>query len=110
MYSAILSTPLACLMTLFDFFFFALGQEEIETAKSLLQSRALMLPKEVDKLLVVPLYAALPSAAQLEAFRKPPNGCRKVVLATNIAETSITISGIKFVVDTGLVKQRRFDV
>ena len=44
----------------------------------------------------------------MKVFQATPPGCRKVVLATNIAETSITIPGVKYVVDPGLVKQRNF--
>lgn len=61
------------------------------------------------KLIVCPIFAALPSEKQMEAFDKAPEGCRKVILATNIAETSITINNIKYVVDTGYVKLRWFN-
>jgi HrpA-like RNA helicase len=58
--------------------------------------------------LVCVLYAALPPEAQLAAFARKPPGCvRKVILATNIAETSVTLPGIRYVVDTGLHKIRR---
>ncbi|KAK1442866.1 ATP-dependent RNA helicase [Babesia gibsoni] len=63
--------------------------------------------KELD---VVPLYAALPLDQQSKVFQAPTEGYRKVVLATNIAETSVTIPGIRFVVDSGLVKQKMFCV
>ncbi|GFE54766.1 RNA helicase-like splicing factor [Babesia ovis] len=59
---------------------------------------------------IVPLYAALPLEHQSRVFQAPPAGHRKVVLATNIAETSVTIPGIRFVVDSGLVKQKLFCV
>ncbi|EDO06416.1 helicase [Babesia bovis T2Bo] len=62
------------------------------------------------ELQIVPLYAALPLEQQSKVFQVPGDGCRKVVLATNIAETSVTIPGIRFVVDSGLVKQKLFSV
>lgn len=55
---------------------------------------------------VFPLYAALPQPRQLEVFQTLPAGQRKVILATNVAETSITINGIRYVIDTGVVKMR----
>ncbi|CAN0159342.1 unnamed protein product [Pylaiella littoralis] len=58
--------------------------------------------------MVCPVFAALPQEQQLEAFEPAPKGIRKFVLATNIAETSITINGIRFVVDSGKVKVRSF--
>ncbi|KAG5190042.1 P-loop containing nucleoside triphosphate hydrolase protein [Tribonema minus] len=56
--------------------------------------------------LVVKVFAALPQEQQLLAFTPAPPNTRKFVLATNIAETSITISGVRYVIDCGLVKQR----
>ncbi len=56
-----------------------------------------------------PLYGALPAAAQDAAIAPPPPGSRKVVLATTIAETSLTIEGIGAVVDTGFKRVARFD-
>lgn len=58
---------------------------------------------------VLPLYAQLPQNRQLEVFKKTPPTMRKVILSTNIAETSITIRGIKFVIDSGVVKQKTFN-
>jgi ATP-dependent RNA helicase DHX8/PRP22 len=57
---------------------------------------------------VCPLYAALPQEVQLAAFESAPAGVRKVILATNIAETSVTINGVAVVVDSGKVKVRAF--
>ena len=54
--------------------------------------------------MVCPMFAALPSQHQMKVFISAPVGKRKVILATNIAETSITIPGVKYVVDTGFVK------
>jgi hypothetical protein len=63
----------------------------------------------INGVLVCVLYAALPPDAQMIAFQPKPRGCnRKVILATNIAETSITVEGIKFVVDAGKYKMREF--
>ena len=57
----------------------------------------------------VPLYAGLPAAHQLGVFEPPPRGFRKVVVATNIAETSVTLEGIVYVVDSCYAKQRCFN-
>eukprot|EP01017_Pseudomicrothorax_dubius_P045253 TRINITY_DN7800_c0_g1_i1.p1 TRINITY_DN7800_c0_g1~~TRINITY_DN7800_c0_g1_i1.p1 ORF type:complete len:662 (+),score=147.42 TRINITY_DN7800_c0_g1_i1:58-2043(+) len=92
-----------------DVLAFLTGQEDIEDLSRLLEERNKMLPQQVDKILVAPLYAALPSHAQLRAFQPAPEGHRKIVLATNIAETSVTINGIKYVVDCGLAKLRFYD-
>lgn len=48
------------------------------------------------KLLVLPMYGSLPNTEQLKVFRSTPRGLRKVVVATNIAETSVTIPGIVY--------------
>jgi hypothetical protein len=56
--------------------------------------------KRPKRVLVVPLYSMLPGPQQLKAFHRPPKGVRLVVVATNVAETSITIPGIRYVVDT----------
>lgn len=56
-----------------------------------------------------PLYGSLPRKAQLEAIAPPASGLRKVVLATDIAETSLTIEGVRLVIDSGLRRTPRFD-
>ncbi|KAK1054039.1 putative ATP-dependent RNA helicase DHR1 [Friedmanniomyces endolithicus] len=58
---------------------------------------------------ILPLYAALPSAQQLRVFHSPPDGSRLIVLATNVAETSLTIPGIRYVFDCGRAKEKRYD-
>ncbi|KAH9950532.1 P-loop containing nucleoside triphosphate hydrolase protein [Amylocystis lapponica] len=58
---------------------------------------------------VVPLYALLSSDKQMQVFQPPPPGARLVVVATNVAETSLTIPGIRYVVDCGRAKERRHD-
>ncbi|GLB38537.1 putative helicase associated domain (HA2) Add an annotation [Lyophyllum shimeji] len=59
---------------------------------------------------VVPLYSLLPSERQMRVFEPPPPGSRLVVVSTNVAETSLTIPGIRYVVDCGRAKERRYDV
>ena len=58
---------------------------------------------------VLPLFSLLPVKDQLRVFQPPPEGSRVCVVATNIAETSLTIPGIKYVVDCGRVKERVYD-
>lgn len=72
-----------------------------------LQERLSQLPSDVD---VCPLYGQLSVAQQQAAIQPSPVGRRKVVLATNIAETSLTIEGIRMVVDSGLERVARFDL
>ena len=63
----------------------------------------------INGVMICLLYAALPPEQQMFAFLPKPQGCkRKIILATNIAETSITLDGIRYVVDTGKVKTRDF--
>ncbi|KAG3110471.1 ATP-dependent RNA helicase [Phytophthora idaei] len=87
---------------------FLTGQEDIETVETLLEEYARSLPADALKLMVCPIFAAMPREQQMKVFEPAPAGVRKVILATNIAETSITINGVRYVVDTGLVKQRSF--
>lgn len=62
-----------------------------------------------NKLQIVPVYASLPWENQALIFEKAEKGYRKVVIATNIAETSLTVDGIRYVVDAGYVKQKVYD-
>jgi len=64
---------------------------------------------EIEPLHVLPLFSLLPVNEQLRVFQPPPEGSRLCVVATNVAETSLTIPGIKYVVDCGRVKERVYD-
>ena len=87
-----------------DILVFCSGEREIRDAADALEK---LRPQRVtDKLAVLPLYARLSAAEQHRVFA--PHSQRRVVLATNVAETSLTVPGIHYVVDTGLVRISRF--
>lgn len=92
-----------------DILVFLTGQEEIETATNTLDARISRLGRDVPQLVLTPVYANLDPEAQNRIFMPAPPGGRKVVLATNIAEASITIDGIYYVVDTGFCKQNVYN-
>jgi len=85
-----------------DILLFLPGKEEVELACGLLSNRC-------TDLMALPVYAALPFESQCQIFNGAMPGTRKVVVATNIAETSITIDGILYVVDMGLFKESIYD-
>ena len=92
-----------------DILVFLTGQEEIDTACEILYERMKALGSDVPELIILPVYSALPSEMQTRIFEPAPPGSRKVVIATNIAETSLTIDGIYYVVDPGFVKQKVYN-
>lgn len=92
-----------------DILVFLTGQEEIEAAEQNLQETARKLGSKVPEMVICPIYASLPSELQSKIFEPTPPGARKVVLATNIAETSLTIDGIVYVIDPGFVKENVYD-
>ncbi|KAM3716919.1 putative pre-mRNA-splicing factor ATP-dependent RNA helicase [Dirofilaria immitis] len=92
-----------------DILVFLTGQEEIDTSCEVLYERMKSLGPDVPELIILPVYGALPSEMQTRIFEPAPPGSRKVVIATNIAETSLTIDGIYYVVDPGFVKQKIYN-
>lgn len=92
-----------------DILVFLTGQEEIDTSCEILFQRAKALGESAPELIILPVYSSLPSEMQSRIFEPTPAGSRKVILATNIAETSITIDGIYYVVDPGFVKINAYD-
>ncbi|KAJ5248915.1 ATP-dependent RNA helicase DHR1 [Penicillium chermesinum] len=62
------------------------------------------------KVHVLPLYSQLPTKEQMKVFEPPPEGSRLIILATNVAETSLTIPGIKYVFDCGRAKEKQYDL
>ena len=92
-----------------DILCFFTGQEEIEAAESSLQETAKKLGNRAKELLICPIYAALPADLQGRVFEPTPAGARKVVLATNIAESAITVDGVVYVIDPGFVKENVYN-
>lgn len=87
-----------------DILCFLPGQSEIDRCHFILKKICSELPKNLPMIVSFPLYASLSLSKQNKVFDKLNKRFRKVVLATNIAETSLTISGIKYVIDSGLRK------
>ncbi|KAF3438116.1 hypothetical protein FNV43_RR20872 [Rhamnella rubrinervis] len=92
-----------------DILIFLTGQEEIETVEEILKQRIRGLGTKIAELIICPIYANLPTELQAKIFEPTPEGARKIVLATNIAETSLTIDGIKYVIDPGFVKMKSYN-
>ncbi|CAF2368529.1 unnamed protein product [Rotaria sp. Silwood2] len=98
-----------------DILLFLTGQEEIEDACKRLQREVESLGPEAGELKCIPLYSTLPPNLQQRIFEPAPpnksNGAigRKVVVSTNIAETSLTIDGVVFVIDPGFSKQKVYN-
>lgn len=92
-----------------DVLVFFTGQEEIEAAKEALEQRTRGFGTKFKELIILAIYANLPSDMQAKIFEPTPPNARKVVLATNIAETSITIDNIIYVIDPGFVKMNSYN-
>ncbi|XP_009359017.2 pre-mRNA-splicing factor ATP-dependent RNA helicase DEAH1 [Pyrus x bretschneideri] len=92
-----------------DILVFLTGQEEIETAEEIMKHRTRGLGTKIAELIICPIYANLPTELQSKIFEPTPEGARKVILATNIAETSLTIDGIKYVIDPGFCKMKSYN-
>lgn len=92
-----------------DILVFLTGQEEIETATEILTQRTKGLGSRIRELMICPIYSTLPSDMQAKIFEEVQEGARKVVLGTNIAETSLTIDGICYVIDIGFCKQKSYN-
>lgn len=92
-----------------DILVFLTGQDDIDTAVQLLTEEAQNNGKPSSGLIVLPLYSGLSRADQDLVFTPTPRGKRKVVISTNIAETSLTLEGVVFVVDSGFSKQRFYN-
>ncbi len=97
-----------------DILIFLCGEDEIENAVERLQNGIRIAEHSSahchhGPVTVLPLYSALPPQQQKKVFKQAPEGTRKIVVATNVAETSLTIDGVVFVVDCGFAKQKVFN-
>ncbi|CAG7818252.1 unnamed protein product [Allacma fusca] len=92
-----------------DILVFLTGQEEIEVCNEILTDRCRRLGSQIRELVILPIYSNLPSDMQAKIFEPTPPGARKVVLATNIAETSLTIDNIIYVIDPGFCKENSYN-
>ncbi|XP_028811972.1 pre-mRNA-splicing factor ATP-dependent RNA helicase PRP16 [Denticeps clupeoides] len=91
-----------------DILIFMPGQEDIEVTSDQIVERLGEL-ENAPVLAVLPIYSQLPSDLQAKIFQKAPDGVRKCIVATNIAETSLTVDGIMFVIDSGYCKLKVFN-
>jgi ATP-dependent RNA helicase DHX8/PRP22 len=87
-----------------DILLFLTGKEEIDSSCEILAERMKALGPNVPELLILPIYGVLPSEVASRIFEPAPPGARKIVIATNIAETSLTIPFVSFVIDPGFQK------
>ncbi|XP_062095853.1 probable pre-mRNA-splicing factor ATP-dependent RNA helicase DEAH9 [Humulus lupulus] len=92
-----------------DILVFLTGQDDIDGAVHFLNEEIQNRSKSSSGLLILPLYSGLPRAELELVFAPTPRGKRKVVISTNIAETSITLEGIVYVIDSGFSKQRFYN-
>lgn len=92
-----------------DVLVFLTGREEIDAAIQMIAERSSSIHPRAPQILPLPLYAGLSSEQQLYVFDATPENTRKVIVSTNIAEASVTIDGIVYVIDCGFVKLRAFN-
>ncbi|KAF3936736.1 hypothetical protein ABW19_dt0201581 [Dactylella cylindrospora] len=91
-----------------DILVFSTGSEEIEDLASTVEELALQMEADKPKMQVLKLYASLDPSEQQKVFTKGNPNARRVIIATNIAETSVTVPGVRHVIDCGKVKMKRF--
>ncbi|XP_056139059.1 ATP-dependent DNA/RNA helicase DHX36 [Lampris incognitus] len=82
------------------------GWDNISSLNDLLMAQQMF---RSDRFVIIPLHSLMPTVNQTQVFKRPPPGVRKIVIATNIAETSITIDDVVYVIDGGKIKETHFD-
>ena len=85
------------------------GNDEDEFSPEGIVGKVSRADKDEQPLYVLPLYSNLASSEQMKVFQPPPPGTRLCVVSTNVAETSLTIPDVKYVIDSGMVKECLFD-
>lgn len=96
-----------------DILVFMPGQEEIEVTCEKIEERIAQVKSQspdadIKDLKILPMYSALSPERQAEIFKEAPKGTRKCIVSTNIAETSLTVDGVKFVIDSGFSRLKVF--
>lgn len=93
-----------------DVLIFMTGQDDIDKLVSKLEDRVQSLEEgSCMDAIILPLHGSLPPELQVRVFNPPPPNCRRFIVATNIAETSLTVDGVVYVIDSGYVKQRQYN-
>ncbi|GMP51749.1 hypothetical protein CsSME_00017860 [Camellia sinensis var. sinensis] len=93
-----------------DVLIFMTGQDDIEKLVKKLEERVQSLEEgSCMDAVILPLHGSLPPELQVRVFSPPPPNCRRFIVATNIAETSLTVDGVVYVIDSGYVKQRQYN-
>ncbi|KAK0591465.1 hypothetical protein LWI29_002365 [Acer saccharum] len=93
-----------------DVLIFLTGQDDIEKLVSMLEDRIQSLQEgSCMDAIILPLHGSLPPEMQVRVFSPPPPNCRRFIVSTNIAETSLTVDGVVYVIDAGYVKQRQYN-
>ncbi|XP_051946382.1 putative ATP-dependent RNA helicase DHX57 [Xyrauchen texanus] len=85
------------------------GLAEIKLLYEQLQSNRMFNNRRADRCVVYPLHSSLSNEEQQAVFTRPPEGVTKIIISTNIAETSVTIDDVVYVIDSGRMKEKRYD-
>ncbi|KAL8088386.1 DExH-box ATP-dependent RNA helicase DExH6 isoform X2 [Apium graveolens] len=86
---------------------FLSGWDDIKKTKEILETSNFF--KDSNKFVILALHSMVPSMEQKKVFNRPPPGCRKIILSTNISETAITIDDVVYVIDCGRMKEKSYD-
>lgn len=93
-----------------DILIFMTGQDDIEKLVMKMEEKVRALDEgSCMDAIIFPLHGSLPPELQVRVFSPPPPNCRRIIVATNIAETSLTVDGVVYVIDSGYVKQRQYN-
>lgn len=92
-----------------DILIFMDGQESIEGTCQMIAEKMEKLGDDSPPLLVLPMYSQLPADLQAKIFEAAPKGIRKCIVSTNVAETSLTVDGIRYVIDSGFCKLKVYN-